>query len=156
MAAQIPDILILNGNLMDLYSNPLEEYWIKLRKRKPQFYKLISCQRGYVATWEIRDKQLFLNEVRGNYLKQLLFFIRKKSKVSLRDLFSKSKGNPVKAEWFSGKLRIPSGPMTMYEHKGYESRFEKELIITIEKGNVLKMVSLDYTHQRLITHPADF
>jgi len=153
MAAQLPDIIILNGVQMDLYSNPLEEYWINSKKKKPLFYKLISCQRGYVATWEVKDKQLFLKEVDGNFVKKVFLFARRKAKYSIQQLFPKSRGRMVKAEWFSGKLRIPSGPMTMYEHSGYQSRFESEIIVTVERGNVLKSVSLDYTQQRLITHP---
>jgi hypothetical protein len=52
--------------------------------------------------------------------------------------------------WFSGKLRIPYGKMTEYVHEGYSSHFEKELIITVEKGNIIKEVMLDYTQQRLV------
>ncbi len=156
MAAQLPDIIIINGKQLDLYSNPLEEYWSKSRKRKPSFYKLMSCHRGYIATWEIKDKQLFLLEVRGRFLRRILFFFRKISRFSIRNLFRKVSSQGIKAGWFSGKLRVPSGPMTMYEDNGYDSRFENELIITVEKGNVIKMVSLDYTQQRLTTHPADF
>jgi len=153
MAAQLPDFIILNDVQMDLHTNPLEEYWAKFKKKKrPVFFKLISCQRGYVALWEVKDKQLFLKEVNGNFLKRFFFFGRKKARYSIQQLFPKSKGKLVKAEWFSGKLRIPSGPMTMYEHHGYDSRFESEIIITVERGNILKTVSLDYTHQRLITH----
>jgi len=155
MAAQLPDSIIINGSPMDLYSNPLEEYWVKTKKQRPHFYKLISCQRGYVATWEIKEMQLFLNEISGSYIKRILFFAHKKIRYSTVILFPRSKGKPVKANWFTGKLRIPSGPMTMYEHSGYDSRFEKEIIITVDKGNILKTVSLDYTHQRLTTHPSD-
>jgi len=155
MAAQLPDLIVLNGAQMDLYTNPLEEYWRKSKKKKPVFFKLISCQRGYVATWEVKDKQLFLKGVEGNFIKRFFLFGRKKAKYSIHLLFPKSKGKRVKAGWFSGKLRIPSGPMTMYEHHGYDSRFENEIIITVEKGNILKTVSLDYTQQRLITHTID-
>ena len=39
--------------------------------------------------------------------------------------------------------------MTMYEHNNYDSRFEKETIITVEYGAVMKTVTLDYTQQTL-------
>src|SRR6478752_5797833 len=145
MAAQLPDLIILNGIQMDLYTNPLEEYWAMPKKKRPLFFKLISCQRGYVATWEVKDKQLFLKELSGYFLKRFFLFGRKKARYSIKQLFPKSKGRMIKAEWFSGKLRIPSGPMTMYEHSAYDSRFETEIIITVERGNILKTVSLDYT-----------
>ncbi len=62
-----------------------------------------------------------------------------------------AKGRPVKATWFSGKLRVPKGKMTMYEHHGYDSRFEQETIITIDKGRLIKMVTVDFANSVLIT-----
>ena len=62
------------------------------------------------------------------------------------------KQDGVLANWFSGKLRVPAGNMTQYEHFSYNSRFEKEIIITVDKGQVIKMVTLDYTQQKLIVN----
>jgi hypothetical protein len=58
-------------------------------------------------------------------------------------LFAAAKNKRVKANWFSGKLRIPRGPMTVFENNEYGSRFEKEIIINVERGNITKMVTLD-------------
>jgi len=59
-------------------------------------------------------------------------------------------GGSVKAIWFSGKIRVPDGKMMLYEHKGYGSRFEKEIIITIDKGNLKKIVTMDCIKRALI------
>ena len=56
----------------------------------------------------------------------------------------------VKASWFTGKIRIPIGKMTMFEDRGYDSRFEKEQIITINRGEILKSVTLDFMEKRLV------
>jgi hypothetical protein len=56
---------------------------------------------------------------------------------------------PVKANWFTGKLRIPQGKMIEYESKNYNSRFEKETIITVNKGNIVKSVTIDNCERRL-------
>ena len=40
--------------------------------------------------------------------------------------------------------------MTMFEDRGYDSRFEKEQIITINRGEVLKSVTLDFMEKRLV------
>ena len=149
MAAQRADNIVVEGRKMDLFSNPLEEYWIKRKKKRPSFYPLDSCRRGYVATWEIRDNNLFLTDLDGDVEKRSLFFGKKLVKYSLKKLFPKAIRPGIKADWFSGKLRIPSGKMTQYEDTGYDSRFEKEIIITINHGEVLRTRTIDYTQRTL-------
>ena len=152
MAAQRGDIIYVNGEKMELFSNPLEDYWVRYKKRRPSFFSLDVLSRGYVATWEIRDAQLFLTALDGEIKKKSFLLGKRSVKCSLKTIFSKSK-TEVKAVWFSGKLRIPRGNMTQFEDSGYNSRFERELIITIDKGEVIKMCTLDYTQKRLIVMP---
>ena len=148
MAAQLPDRILLNGEYLNLYSNPLELYWSSLQKKKPAFLVFPNCKRGYLADWEIRSEQLFLTGIEGTY-KANFFFFKKSRRYTLKTLFRSSKNKLVKAKWFSGKLRIPLGKMTLYQHAGYDSRFEKELIVTVDKGNVIKTVTLDFTKRTL-------
>jgi hypothetical protein len=148
MAAQLPDKILLNGALQHLYSNPLEHYWIRMDKKRPLFYPLPNCRRGYVATWEIKNSQLLMKDIDGNYEKSTLFFGKQTARYSLKMLFPKSGDRLIKASWFSGKLRIPQGKMTIYD-EDYGSRFEQEIIITVEKGEIVKMVTLDYTRKIL-------
>ena len=152
MAAQLPDTIIIEKEKMGLYTNPLEQYWIRLEKKRPPFCPLDSCQRGYVATWEIKDKQLFLKDIDGNFVKKSLLFGKRLVRYSMKMLFSRSASRRVKASWFSGKLRVPRGHMTAYDHREYNSRFEKEMIITVDRGNVVKMVTLDYTQRSLVVN----
>ena len=149
MAAQKADIIVMDGEKMELYTNPLEDYWAKGRKKRPPFYALVVCRRGYIATWKIDTDQLFLTDIEGDIENKSLFS-NKAKKCTLKTLFKKHGQEGVKAEWFSGKLRIPRGNMTQYEHSGYDSRFEREIIITINKGNVIKVATLDYTHRTLV------
>jgi len=149
MSAQLPDKIIFNGASLDLYSNPLEEYF-RSKKRKPAFNTSSQCVRGYVAQWEISHNRLLLKEIQGNYLYRNIFFQKKYKKISIADLFQKAKNKMVKATWFSGKLRIPQGKMTAFDDHGYASRFEKEIIISVEKGDVVKTVMLDNQNRMLI------
>jgi hypothetical protein len=151
MAAQLPDKILLNGVIQHLYSNPLEHYWIIMDKKRPTFYPLPNCRRGYIATWEVRDSQLYLKEIDGNYERTTIFFGKESTRYNSKTLFPKSGGRLVKATWYSGKLRIPQGKMTIYD-EDYGSRFEQEIIITVEKGNVVKMVTLDYAKRVLIVN----
>ena len=156
MAAQLPDLITLHTEVMDLYSNPLEEYWVKYTKRKPEFQSSSTCKRGYVASWKIFDSQLLLTDLHGEYMRSNLLFGKRKSQLTLQTIFPKASLQGVLANWFSGKLRVPTGQMTQYEHCDYNSRFEKEIIITIEKGVVLKMVTLDYTQKKLVVNMEKF
>lgn len=151
MAAQLADIIWMDGEKMDLYSNPLEEYFLKRRKKRPGFYPLDVCRRGYVATWEIKDNQLFITNLEGD-IESSSIFSRKVVKCSIKTVFKKAPSTGVKADWFSGKLRIPRGNMTQYEDTGYDSRFERELIVTVERGDVIKIRTLDYTQRTLVVH----
>ena len=42
------------------------------------------------------------------------------------------------------------GKMTLYNQNGYDSRFEKEQIITVNRGDILKIVVLDNVQHELI------
>ena len=126
-----------------MYSNPLETYWLKTKKARPPFIDTSDCIRGYVAKWEIKNNRLLLREIEGTYNRNFIFFT-KQAPYTLKKLFPGSKNRPVEAIWFSGKLRIPIGKMTLYEHNAYDSRFEKEIIMTINKGEVVKIVTLEF------------
>ena len=152
MTAQLPDRIILQGQSWDLYSNPLEQYWSRLHKTRPPLYPLPYCMRGYVASWQIKDHQLFLTDVDGNYEKKSIFFGTRSARFGINTLWPRFNGQPMKAAWYSGKLRVPQGKMTLYDFKGYNSRFEKEVIITIENGDLLKRVTLDYTQKSVLVN----
>jgi hypothetical protein len=149
MAAQQPDKISFNGEKLDLYSNPLEQFWTRHRKGRQAFISTPECSRGYLASWEIRDNKLLLKDIDAYYSRNFIFF-RKPAKYSLKKLFPKSNGRPVVASWFSGKLRVPIGKMILYEPSGYDSRFEKEFIITIDKGEIVKVVTIDFKEKSLV------
>lgn len=151
MAAQLPDFILHQGTKMDLYSNPLEPYWTLHRKKRPAFIPSKSCKRGYIATWEIRDKQLFLIHLDGKIERRSFLFWKKIVPYPLKKLFRKAGDRTVLANWFTGKLRIPQGNRTFYVHHEYDSRFESEMIITLERGNVVKTVIVDFSNQKLLT-----
>ena len=149
MAAQVPDKIFFDGEQLGLYSNPLEQFWTSAKKAKPPFISTPECSRGYVASWEIRNNKLLLKEVEGNYVRNFIFF-RKPARYSLKKLFSRNKNKPVCANWFSGKLRVPIGNMIRYHHSGYDSRFEKEYIISVHEGEVVKVVTIDFKEKSLV------
>lgn len=149
MAAQLPDKIILDNKILELYSNPLEQYWTINKKRRPLFESFRDCKRGYIATWELMDKLLILRAIEGRVRKKYLLFWNRVISYSLKKLFPSVNDTGIVASWFTGKIRIPQGKRTVYVHHDYDSRFERELIITIENGKVMKSVVLDYAQQKL-------
>jgi hypothetical protein len=149
MAAQKPDIVYLRNEKRELYTNPLEDYWIA--RKRPRFELAgEDCRRGYVATWAIWNKELVLTGIKGKLDRRNILLFGRSVECTLRNTIGRYKGEGIKALWFTGKLRIPDGKMTEYVHEGYSSHFEREIILTVEKGVVIKEVILDYTQKRLV------
>ena len=84
-----------------------------------------SCWRGYRATWIIIDNNLYLEDIETQNKK-----LRKDS------LFKKIK-EPVFADWYTGELRLPRGECLKYVHGGFGSIYERDILITVEKGKVI-------------------
>jgi hypothetical protein len=154
MPAQRPDRINLKGIWTDLYTNPLETYWSAYAKKRPAFHSRTDCERGYVAHWVIKHNQLYLSDLDGFYASQFLFFPSKPVRYTVDKLFPKAKYKLVPAVWFNGKLRIPQGAMRVCGTQGYDARFEKEIIVEIERGQVLKMVVLDLVERSLLVESA--
>lgn len=148
MAAQIPDRILYHQKYFDLCTNPLELYWTTKRKKRPNLVTKDECKRGYVATWEIKDNQLFLREIDGIVRRGFVLWGRREIPYSLAKLIGK-RNTFVKATWFSGKLRIITGAMTLFADSGYDSRYAREVIMTVTKGDVERVVTLDSVNQKL-------
>ena len=102
-----------------------------------------------MATWELRDDQLFLVNIEG-YLNRNTLFGKKIVRYTLYTLFPENGTKPIHADWFTGKLRIPHGHMTQFSPNGYDSRFEREIIISVDHGNVAKEAVLDNVNRTLV------
>ncbi|MCK5814175.1 MAG: hypothetical protein KAH03_07940 [Cocleimonas sp.] len=132
--AQYPDILIYKGKTISIFTNPLELYFDK-NHAKPKIFSKTQCTaiwRGYIATWEIKNNTLYLSSLTDGSCGE------DPSIIPLNAIF-KEKKTPIKASWFSGVIRVPFGKRIQYVHMGYNSVYEKELYLTIKKGNILKI-----------------
>ena len=95
MTTQAGDILIYNGEKTSIATEPLKAY-LETRDDKSFIFKSTALVRGYIGTWKIKNKKL--------YLVSLLGFIENNEKVDLNYLFPNKK--EVFADWFSGQIRI--------------------------------------------------
>lgn len=123
---QQPDILIDGGQEHFLYSNPLESLYGKENPR-PHFQIVHTANmRGYIATWEIDQGILYLKDIKARIDGVI---------VGLERMFP-GQHDRVEATWFTGKLRVPQGKVLKYGY-GYESIYEYDRIIHIQKGKVI-------------------
>ena len=136
--AQYPDKIIFNGTEYNLDSNPLESYFeINLDKRPKGDLKSTALWRGYRATFEMRDSQLFVKDIQIQYLDTTDKNDQDiKWKSVMRDVFP-DKIN-VKVDWLSGLLVINFGKRVNYYATGYGSSFDQYLLLEIDKGNYIK------------------
>lgn len=122
MTAQMMDTLFFNGEKFLLAGDaPLPEQHPRLL-RGDEVISSTGCWRGYLALWEIEDNRLFLKSIRGCWR-----------------LVGKE---PLFADWMNGEWRLVSGECVEYVHMGYESTFERELLVEIEKGLVVSQLEL--------------
>ena len=129
MTAQRSDIIYITGEQYALFSNPLDHYWTKRNPKPTTGWPSTACWRSYIATWEIAEDTLYLID---------LEFFAPDGTEGIDYVFpGYSNKNRIKATWYSGELRIPMGDCLEYEHMGYESTFESDWFISIEKGNVV-------------------
>ena len=138
MTAQMMDIIQLNGIKHGLTCEPLEPYleqWKKSNKLLNNF-TFTDCWRGYIAEWEILDDKLYLTNISG--IKQF----QMEPKVTISTLFPDSKEN-IFAKWFTGKLWVPMGQQLQYVHSGYASVYERDLVITVDKGLVVGQKTIE-------------
>ncbi len=120
MTAQYSEELILNGEKKALHSTPeLPNDESKVQLLEKGGFINTACWRGYVGTWEIKNKKLFLNEISGKF---------------------KIKGSkPLFADWFTGTLIIPNGELLKYIHGGFGGKHAEEELITVVNGRVIKI-----------------
>lgn len=136
MTAQSMEIIFIDGKKHYMASEPFKQYIMNI-KYAPDFYPPnTACWRGYTGTWKIEDDKLYLLSLNG--------YIKKQEKeyqgIDMNYFFPDLK--IVFADWFSGELRIPEGKMKRYIHMGYESLYEKDLLLKIKNGQVLSKIEI--------------
>lgn len=138
--AQIPDSLDYRGQSHMLFSNPLESYFGPHNPRPKELFAstCTALWRGYRASWKITGDFLYLVHLRdGN--------CGGSDAIKLAEVFPGQKA-PIRATWFSGTLRIPQGKPLKRVHMGYQSVYEKDLLIRIEQGRVVEVKTVNNLH----------
>ena len=140
--AQAPDHIIYNGKEYLLYSNPMEEYFKKYPDRRPKDgISSTALRRGYVATYEIKNNQLFLKDI------EIQVCEGKKCKTTkwksvFNEIFSDQE--LIKIDWVIGILILPYGKkVNNILDMGYASAYENYIVLTFENGILKKEQQFD-------------
>ena len=137
---QIPDLLIVDGDTLALFCNPLDGYFDKEHPRPDDMYSMGStaCWRGYQAYFELRQDSLFLTAIRlGRRGDSTDFY-------PLEKLFgNEATQRGVFAHWVNENLTCVDGECLYYIHMGYASIYEFEINYIVRKGIVKKKHVLD-------------
>jgi hypothetical protein len=134
--AQYPDKIVYQGETHDLLSNPMESYFEKYPDKRPRGGIMSTALwRGYVASFEIRDDQLFLKDIEV----KIPDSTNKKSyeytwKSVINEVLPDKE--PLKIDWMTGLLVIPGGKIVNYVHMGYGSTYENYILLALENGDL--------------------
>lgn len=127
MTAQFPESLIYEGQALAMCSTPLSDYFRLTRHHPPFSMNCTALWRGYVGSWEVVDKRLYLVGISGSY--------EDGQTVTLESIFP-GYSDRVFAHWFNGQVRIPQGKLLAYRHMGFGSQYERDLLIDFDRGVV--------------------
>jgi len=130
---QAPDRIIYSGKEYKLFGYPLESFFAKYPDKRPKV-EIISTGlwRGYIATFEIKDNQLFLKDIeiqistkdeKGNHINSW--------KSVLNDVFPNQE--LVKVDWITELLKFSS------ERYASSSMYDYTLL-EIDNGNLKKVL----------------
>ncbi|MDO8910693.1 MAG: hypothetical protein Q8N10_00945 [Phenylobacterium sp.] len=129
MTAQATEILTYMGEDLRLMTTPLEQYLHLAKVSLDLEWPSSALWRGYRGSWEIIDDRLYLTELSGDF--------KDGSTLILATLFP-AFPDRVFAHWYSGTLRIPQGEQLEYVHLGFGSRYERDLLLAVERGVVVQ------------------
>jgi len=133
MTIQVQDKIKYNGQITDFIPVPY------LPEDDPRIVYLTNengarysyCWRGYVATWELKNKQLFLVKISNTSAQY---------KITTND--------PIFADWYTGKIKIPNSKSVIPWGGGAEMRMhEEEIHVTIKNGIVVKTEHIDFKNE---------
>lgn len=139
--AQIPDRLIYKGTTYYLHNNPLEAYFKKYPKKRPEGdVASTALWRGYIATFEFENNILVLKDL------QIQVWMHEEGeeewapdvtlKSVLKEIFPEGKSLGI--DWCTEILILPHGQLKNYVHRGYKSTYEYYLLLEIKEGKLLK------------------
>lgn len=136
---QYPDKIIMNGKEYSIKNNPLETFFEKYPDRKPKTNIISSAlHRGYIATFTLIDKKLYLTDIKIKTKKK---DSKKRWKTELTSVFDKvfPDEDKVLMNLYSGILII---------HLNLEVAFDQRNRLLIEFRNGTEQERRTYNNEK--------
>lgn len=139
---QIPDKLIYKGKEYKLLTFPLETYFKTHTDKRLEKKSLnTGLWRGYIATYEIKNNQLFLKDM------SVMVNDPNSSHYTYKSIIDKVFPNQknIKVGWISGLLQVANGKrIETYPQIYGKIDYEHYLILEFDHGNFKKAIQLTY------------
>lgn len=127
MTAQISETIMYEGESRSLLSCPLGDYFSLSNTPPPFQMNCTALWRGYLGRWEIKQERLYLTQFNAEFDDD--------NETTIQDIFP-GFSERVFAHWYTGELRIPDGEQMRYEHNGFGSQYERDILIQVKQGVV--------------------
>lgn len=148
--AQTPDFLIIEGDTISMFSNPLEDYFDENHPRPDGVFReqgySTACWRGHIAYWELKNDSLFLLDLYG---------IKNKKIDKSRIFKDRDTQSEIFADWCSRKLMLAVGGIVYYIHDGYQSIPKYEKYLYFENGKLVKTETYDNSKTKASKYSKD-
>ena len=143
---QTGDIIYIDGEKWSLLGKPLnynDELYTKLNEFVPTDREWSTANwSGYTGCWEIVYGRLYLKEVIAYIYDDILkiHYEVTYDANDLKELFAPYYTvHGISAEWYSNKaVTAGRGECIRYIHDAYDRNYAEELVMTFEKGEVVK------------------
>ncbi|MCY3413224.1 MAG: hypothetical protein INQ03_16410 [Candidatus Heimdallarchaeota archaeon] len=124
MTKQEPEILCENEKQYQMLNYPLNEYFL-IHGAPPLKFQKTSLRRGYIGTWRIQDKKLWLEDIKGN--------LENDTKFKIEEFFGKEP--PIHANWFNGPIYLELGKLIRVQGS-FNPIYEQREKINIKNGSI--------------------
>jgi hypothetical protein len=149
---QMPDYIIFKKDTIPTYNLILEQYLQK--KDSAETDKLFglsfrngssfNCWRGYQAIYKIENDSLFLVDIINCGEVRNRNFDKTQSNEKMKSIFGeKLRNGKVYIDWFEGDISFPLTNTVLRWDGVFYKIFEKEKVISISKGVVLKTEDIE-------------
>ena len=141
---QTSDIIYIDGARWELLGRPVgadSVLYHDLRAVLPSNRSINTANwDGFIGCWSIRHDVLYLDSVLCHKYdhdaqKEVGFSIPTDTLINVFKKHVTEEG--IKADWFTGDIRVAQGKMIYYEHMGFARNYEEEQTISIDKGRVI-------------------
>lgn len=133
MTAQTPESILLDGEEWLLLGTPLDPF-LAANGLTNRFVAPHTAQwRGYLGTWRVDpDGRLFLDAIAGTVRALGSGTQTVHGPAALRGA-----ALPMAADFVTGRLRLARGAQVRHVHSDFDSVWEEEILLEVDKGRVL-------------------